>query len=999
MLRSNKIIFALVFIAVGFLGNAKAQSALDGFDPNANNSVRVVLPQPDGKILIAGEFTSLAPNGGPSVTRNRIARLNPDGTLDTAFNPNANQQPICLALQADGKILVGGVFSTIGGQARNFIARLDAVTGLADSFNPNANGFVYTIAVQADGMILAGGDFTTIGGQSRGRLARLDPTTGTADALDASADALVFTLLVQADGKILVGGSFTMLGGQLRPRIARLDPTTGLPDSWNPSANNNVTCFATQADGKILVGGFFTNTGGQSRNRIARLDPNTGLADSFNPNVPGVADQVSSITVQTDGEILVGGLFTTIGGQSRNNIARLRRSTGLADGFNPNPNSFVNAKSMALQPDGKILIGGGFNTLTPNGGSALTRNRIARLETDGRADRTLDLDLGGQATYAIAVQPNGQFVIGGTFLSVSGIPRNHIARLNPDGSLDALFNPNANGLITALAVQADGKIIAGGGFTSMGGQSRNNIARLNPDGSLDAGFNPNANNFVWSIVLQADGKILVGGQFTTIGGQPLTHIARLNPDGSPDAGFNPNPDSFVFSIALQPDGKILAGGSFSSIGGQARGRLARLDAVSGASDSFDANISSTIAYAVRAIAIQADGKILVGGSFTSIGGLSRNNIGRLNPSGSLDAGFNPNANDLIRFLALQTDGRILAGGSFTSIGGQSRNRMARLDATTGLADSFNPSPSGNALSVAFQADGKLLVGGFFTTIGGATHNGFARLLNDTVATQNLNITLTSVSWTRSGSSPQASRVTFEDSTDGVNYNFLGDGTATGNNWTLTCLNLSTGQNIYIRARGIHRGGDNNGSESIQESVRNVFFLPGPTISGTVTYGNAIGAPTPRFVSNVLLTGAGSPNVMTTTAEPGPCTGTYSLTGFGSGSYTVTPTKTGGVNGITSFDAGRIAQHVAGTNILTGNALTVADVSGNGIVSSFDAAQIAQFVTSTGGMQTGTWKFIPVNRSYTSVTSSVSGEDFIALLMGEVSGNWQNTGARPVIGNR
>jgi hypothetical protein len=69
---------------------ARAQSALDGFDPNANGTIRVVVVQPDGKILIGGDFTSLAPNGGVSVTRNRIARLNADGTLDTAFNPNAN---------------------------------------------------------------------------------------------------------------------------------------------------------------------------------------------------------------------------------------------------------------------------------------------------------------------------------------------------------------------------------------------------------------------------------------------------------------------------------------------------------------------------------------------------------------------------------------------------------------------------------------------------------------------------------------------------------------------------------------------------------------------------------------------------------------------------------------------------------------------------------------------------------------------------------------------
>lgn len=168
--------------------------------------------------------------------------------------------------------------------------------------------------------------------------------------------------------------------------------------------------------------------------------------------------------------------------------------------------------------------------------------------------------------------------------------------------------------------------------------------------------------------------------------------------------------------------------------------------------------------------------------------------------------------------------------------------------------------------------------------------------------------------------------------------------------------------------------------------------PPATIDGTVTYGNSPVGPPPRFVSNVLISGAGSPNVSTITSFPG---GAYTLSGFGSSSYTVTPSKTGGVNGsITSFDSAKIAQHAAGIAILTGNPLVVADVSGNGSVTSFDAAQVARFAAGLSGAgSTGTWIFSPVNRTYPSVTSSVTGQDFIGLLMGEVSGNWTNTGAR------
>lgn len=176
-----------------------------------------------------------------------------------------------------------------------------------------------------------------------------------------------------------------------------------------------------------------------------------------------------------------------------------------------------------------------------------------------------------------------------------------------------------------------------------------------------------------------------------------------------------------------------------------------------------------------------------------------------------------------------------------------------------------------------------------------------------------------------------------------------------------------------------------------------------TISGTVTYGNtASGPPPPRFVSNVTLTGTGSQNVSTTTAPPGASAGQYALSGFGSGAYTVTPSKVGGINGaILSLDAAAIARHVAGppNPQLNATQLIVADVSGNSQVTSFDAGMIAKFAAGPpyappGIGSTGTWRFTPVNRAYASITSSVAGEDYVALLMGEVTGNWANSGARP-----
>src|SRR5207244_1405791 len=186
---------------------------------------------------------------------------NTEGTLDIAFDPNANGQVDSIAVQADGKILAGGDFTSIGGQPRNHIARLDATTGLADSFDPNANGPVFSIAVQADGKILAGGLFYFIGGRLRFYIARLDATTGLADLLfDPNANNQVNSIVVQADGKILAGGLFTTIGGQTGRESAgygmssleadgRLDKTNSIS-----TVSNFVDASTVQRAGKLLIG-------------------------------------------------------------------------------------------------------------------------------------------------------------------------------------------------------------------------------------------------------------------------------------------------------------------------------------------------------------------------------------------------------------------------------------------------------------------------------------------------------------------------------------------------------------------------------------------------------------------------------------------------------------------------------------------------------------------------------------------------------------------------
>ena len=433
---------------------------------------------------------------------------------------------------------------------------------------------------------------------------------------------------------------------------------------------------------------------------------------------------------------------------------------------------------------------------------------------------------------ATVVQPDGKTIIAGSFIRVLGVEDENIARINADGTLDGDFIQfrftGVAGTVNSVALQADGKILLGGEFTYVLVSGRNNVARLNANGRLDTGFNPDANGVVHSVVVQADGKILLGGEFSTVGGTPRQGLARLNADGTLDAGFNPDVNAYVHSVVVQADGSILLGGLFSTVGGTTRYSIARVDAAGALDTGFNPNVVGV----VNSIAVQADGSILLGGDITTVGGIERPYFARVNANGTLDAGFNPIPIGDVTSVAVQADGKILLGGRFFEVSGITRVGLARLDADGTLDAGFNPDLNSYVHSVVVQADGRILLGGEFTTVGGATRNSFARLLNDP-ATQTLSTPdATQVTWTRGGSSPEVSLVTFEQSTDsGASWTPLGSGTRIGStpNWQLTGLALTgSGQ---LRARGRTSGGYQNGSSGLVEQVTSFVFAPEIAVSG------------------------------------------------------------------------------------------------------------------------------------------------------------------------
>jgi len=353
---------------------------------------------------------------------------------------------------------------------------------------------------------------------------------------------------------------------------------------------------------------------------------------------------------------------------------------------------------------------------------------LSYAQQPGSLDAGFDPGTGASSgVEVLAVQPDGKVLIGGGFEFYNGTARNRIARLNADGSLDTSFNPGAGAddAISALALQPDGKVLIGGGFGFYNGTARNRIARLNADGSLDTGFDPGsgANDWVFSFVLQPDGKVLIGGWFTSYDGASRSGIARLNVDGGLDADFNPgtgisNADD-VLALALQPDGKVLIGGNFTTYNGTARNRIARLNTDGSLDVAFNPGVGADDI--VRSFALQPDGKVLIGGDFESYNGTARNRIARLNADGGLDGNFNPGtgANNIVSNLALQPDGKVLIGGIFTSYNGSSRGRVARVLGVCVLAVSPTITQSGNILSSS-EATGNQWLNASQQPIAGAT---------------------------------------------------------------------------------------------------------------------------------------------------------------------------------------------------------------------------------------------------------------------------------------
>lgn len=356
--------------------------------------------------------------------------------------------------------------------------------------------------------------------------------------------------------------------------------------------------------------------------------------------------------------------------------------------------------AIALQSDGKILIGGSFTSY--NGVNA---NRIIRLNANGTLDNTFNFGTGFNSSVSdILVLPDGKIIVVGYFSTYKGSTKNKILKLNSDGSIDNSFSSIGSSTaigIRTVDIQSDNKILISRIFTTSGGSVINNdIVRLNTNGSIDNTFDTGSgftNGSVETFKIAFDGKIYVVGDFLAYKGVTLTmkRIIRLNSDGTRDTtfSFGTGYSDSVLDIALQTDGKIVAGGNFFSYSSSLNTYKVNRIESNGNDDAFGLNgfpfNNSTTNNFVRSLAIQNDGKVIVGGQFTQYNNIANINIVRLNndATGSRDNTFltGNGFNSDVKKIVIQPDGKILVGGYFTNFNGTTYNRIIRLNGTPVLS--------------------------------------------------------------------------------------------------------------------------------------------------------------------------------------------------------------------------------------------------------------------------------------------------------------------------
>jgi uncharacterized delta-60 repeat protein len=676
----------------------------DGF----TDSVYDIHVQPDGKILVGGGFRQYN-----NLEAYYIIRLNSNGSVDSSF-PIGNGDVLfndyvnVIELQSDGKILVGGYFTTYGNVSQNYITRLNT-NGTLDTTFQIGNGFndeVYTIALQSDGKIIAGGYFDVFDNNQLygGKIIRL-LTNGSIDTLFGYGfDGPVHSLAIQSDGKILVGGYLTDYYPNFYTtinvgKLVRFNSDCSYDDSYynsyNKLFNDGVEYISILEDKNILVGGFFNNYDGPDPlvyplNYFGRIHNSISvypytytvescsqpLMDETITYVVGSMtelnpDKTYSFQSLQNPSIIVCGFITETYPSNVIEYSMVNEYNNCYDAYTSNYKLVtledcivpgINQSLPVWIVDNKYEINDILYVDIVFDGEGRTFNKFAAKITSVDPNWNVPFPLWeflppiNYAPYSScddAIEANGLIYGAGSCSEMeSSYPLIHKAIYGPT----VLPLPTGNNPVKILYNYfpvGPYEYISGGtpevySFINLGDVYSDDyndlcdlgLTKIAPEGLLNYNFQNTGfdGNLVYTMVEQPDGKILVGGNFSDYLEVSVGNFMRINPDGSLDETFYLGQfNSYIRAITIQPDGKILVGGNFTNYDGYNAGRIIRLNSDGTIDNGF--TYSSEFNGTVRAIAVQRDGKIVVGGNFNYYYDFYCPQIVRLNSNGTPDPTF------------------------------------------------------------------------------------------------------------------------------------------------------------------------------------------------------------------------------------------------------------------------------------------------------------------------------------------------------------------------
>lgn len=525
--------------------------------------------------------------------------------------------------------------------------------------------------------------------------------------------ARVFAI-ARSENTIYVGGNFASVGPATGGGVL-IDPRTATCAPGFPKVAGKVNAAVPDGRGGWYIAGLFTSVGGHARGNVARISA-TGKVESWRADAN---DEVHALALQGD-LLYVGGKFTSIGNAERLHIAALSAESGAPLEWNPAADDWV----MTLLAHGAVVYAGGvFRNI---GGQP--RNYIAALDTASGLAATWDAGIDAytgvsQRVLALALDDTTLFV-GGHFATVRGVLRRQLAAVSArSGALAAWdagverrpdFNFDGGPRVSTLLVRGR-TLYVGGSFKVIGGAARQGLAALDLSSGAATSWDPKAiRDFVagayFNAIVASGDTLFIAGEADSLGGAPSSYLAALSAQTGERFSWDPHPNWEVSTLAYS-SGAIYAGGAFTSMGPWVkRHNLAAFDAVSGAVTSWAPEPD----YIVQDI-LTRSGVVYVAGSFSSVGGQPRAGVAALDPVTGLANPWNPRVNGAVYSMAPWRDA-VLIGGSFSAVGGASRSNLAAIDTASGQVTTWDPSANDIVYTVV-PGDSVIYVGGWFGSIG------------------------------------------------------------------------------------------------------------------------------------------------------------------------------------------------------------------------------------------------------------------------------------------